>query len=241
MPKIPGLDRYTVVDAECTDSKGRVFLVSLHMMRTHCFAQSTVFGANEAYVQQAEFDQNCCYMQPVYALTLLNQNLFGNRQPCYHHFKTVRTGTRPLAEGGPQNVLTGLELVLLELSKFKPADYAERPMQALWLRFLNTVSDEVFRSDAEMLGHPEIAKAIDLLATHKLTDGHIYAYERSLDHARVEVGVEADLVERGLILGHDQLRHEAIKAMVCGGIPVSDIAPLLSLSAAAVARFAEIE
>jgi predicted transposase/invertase (TIGR01784 family) len=246
MPRIPGLDRYTVVDAECTDSQGRIFLVALHMMRTHCFAQSTVFGTQEAYVQQTVFDQNFCSERPIYALALLDQNLFGNRPHFYHHFKTVHTGAGTLADDSPQRLLTGLELVLVELSKFDPAEVklptqTERPLQALWLRFLNTVSDEVLRSDADMLGNEEIAKAIDLLATHKLSDGQLYAYERSLDHARVEVGMEAELLQRGAIMGLDQLRYDAVQAMVRGNIPVSDIALLLSLSTAEVARFVALK
>ena len=54
----------------------------------------------------------------------------------YHHYQLVH-------EKYTNRVIEGLQLVFIELPKFKPQTITEKKMQVLWLRFLTEINDEI--------------------------------------------------------------------------------------------------
>jgi predicted transposase/invertase (TIGR01784 family) len=244
LPEIPGLLKYSVVDVKCTDALGRIFIVEMQMMLTSSFESRIVFGASQAYVKQLKGGLDYRHLQPVYALALINQRFMRDTEAYYHHFKIVRTGEGDLADGAPQRVLKGLEFVLVELPKFKPTDRTGRQMQALWLRFLNEIGQDNQLPDAEMLGNADIAEAIKLMESSKLTRAQLDAYHASLDRARIETSITGDLLDegmkRGLERGKAQGKAEgiaqAIIAMARSGLPVAQIAQILAVEVDEVER-----
>ena len=73
----------------------------------------------------------------------------------YHHYKIVNVQR-------PEKQLEGLELLFLELPKFKPSNRSEKRLQVLWLRFLSEIGEGTREIDAELLAVPEIEEACSL-------------------------------------------------------------------------------
>jgi predicted transposase/invertase (TIGR01784 family) len=226
---IPGLLKFSVVDVKCTDSRGRIFIVEMQMMLTSSFESRIVFGASQAYVKQLDSGKNYRYLQPVYALALLNQRFIRDSEAYYHHYKIVRTGVGDIGDGAPAHVLKGLEFVLIELPKFKPSGRTERKMQALWLRFLNEIGQDDAAPDAEMLGNPDIVQALDLMESSKLTREQLAAYHASLDRARTETSVSEDLRAEGELKGRAEGKAEMILAMASDGLTTVQIARIAAM------------
>lgn len=118
VPEIPIL-KNTIVDVRCTDTHGRQFIVEMQMFWTESFKQRVLFNASKAYIKQLEKKQNYSLLQPVYALSLIDDTFEKGEGNFYHHYKIVN-----LLDTGKQ--LKGLEFVFVELPKFKPQKIAEK-------------------------------------------------------------------------------------------------------------------
>ena len=72
VPEIP-LMKYSIVDVRCKDNRGRQFIVEMQLAWTTGFMQRVLFNASKAYVKQLDKSYNFNILQPVYALSLINQ------------------------------------------------------------------------------------------------------------------------------------------------------------------------
>jgi predicted transposase/invertase (TIGR01784 family) len=243
-PELPGLLKYSIVDVKCTDSRGRIFIVEMQLLWSRLFESRIVFGASQAYVKQLGAGREYSELQPVYALGLINESFLRDTTEYYHHYKIVRTGVGDPDDGAPAHVLKGLEFVLIELPKFKPTNLGARKMQVLWLRFLNEIGVDDELPDAEMLGNPEIAEALELMESAKLTRAQLDAYHASLDHSRVQVITAMEWERRGLEKGKAQgkaegkaeVKAELVVAMARDGMPTAQIARIVGLTAEDIER-----
>jgi predicted transposase/invertase (TIGR01784 family) len=253
-PELPGLLKYSIVDVKCTDSRGRIFIVEMQMLWSHLFESRIVFGASQAYVKQLGRAEAYSDLQPVYALGLINESFLRDTPEFYHHYKIVRTGLGDPGEGAPVHVLKGLEFVLIELPKFKPTNIGLRKMQVLWLRFLSEIGADDVLPDAEMLGNAEIAEALELMESARLTRTELDAYHASLDQARVAVAVRAEMEARGMKKGIEQGIQQGIEqgiqqgieqgiergktaaiiAMSHSGMPITKIAEIMAMPEAGI-------
>lgn len=109
VPEIPLL-KNTIVDVRCTDTLGRQFIVEMQMYWTDSFKQRVLFNASKAYVKQLDKSQQYSLLQPVYALSLVDDVFDDKTDNFYHHYQIVNVGN-------PQEQLKGLEFVFIELPK----------------------------------------------------------------------------------------------------------------------------
>ena len=145
VPEIPGLLKNSIVDVKCKDARGRFFIVEMQMLWSPAFQNRMVFGGAQAFVKQLKKSQDYRSLQPVYALALIN-DVFDHQTPqFYHHYQIVNLQNT-------LETLKGLEFVFIELPKFKAENTTGKRMQALWLRFLNEVGEEVSPYTQQPLG-----------------------------------------------------------------------------------------
>ena len=172
LPETP-LRKNTIVDVRCKDSNGRQFIVEMQMYWTSEFKQRVLFNASKAYVSQATkgFDYN--KLAPIYSLNLVNDNAFDGRK-FYHQFQVAE-------KDNPDNVIEGLELIFIELTKFTPQNKSDKKMMDLWLRFLTEVNDNTTEVPQELLDSPEIRKALKIVEHGAYTEEQLSAYDRFYD------------------------------------------------------------
>jgi predicted transposase/invertase (TIGR01784 family) len=237
VPEIPFMDKYSIVDVKCTDSKGRIFIVEMQMLWNAYFGQRVLFGASHAYVKQLKKGQDYDLLQPVYALALINSIFEPNSPDFYHHYKIIKVGE-------PAKTIEGLEFVFVELPKFKPETQTDKRMASLWLRFLNEIgqtSEQI--PDPQLQNEPDIAKAMALMQVSAFNDQELAAYNHSLDEWRTtnillkgerEEGKVEGIAEGkavGKVEGKAEREFEIAKALKAQGIALEVIATTTGLTA----------
>ena len=145
----------SIVDVKCTDNQKRHFIVEMQMYWSDIFKSRLVFNASKAYVRQIGKRASYHLLQPVYGLGLVNDIFDHKTDEFYHHYQTIN-------RDNTNEVIEGLEFVLVELPKFKPSKWSNRKMATLWLRFLSEVEDATQTVSAELLNNPEIQEALSL-------------------------------------------------------------------------------
>ena len=70
-PVIPGL-KNSIVDVRCKDAAGGQFIVEMQMLWTDSFTARVLPNASKAYVKQLDKAVEYRYLQPVYALSFVN-------------------------------------------------------------------------------------------------------------------------------------------------------------------------
>jgi predicted transposase/invertase (TIGR01784 family) len=178
VPENPG-KKYSIVDVRCRDNYKRQFIIEMQIFWTEAFYKRIVFNAGKAYVRQLDRNEQFHLLQPVYTLALLNQNFDHKTNNFYHHYQIVN-------RENTNEIISGLEFILIELQKFNPETISDRKLAVLWLRFLNEVGEKMKRLPIEMQENAYINKAAELCEESAFTEGELYAYDKYWDDVRVE-------------------------------------------------------
>ena len=193
VPDIAG-KKNSLVDVKCKDKSGRVFIIEMQMLWTDDFTNRIVFNASKAYVRQLDKSESYHLLQPVYTLAILNGNFDHGSEQFYHHYAIVN-------KENTDEVIEGLEFVLIELKKFKPEKWGERKIAALWLRFLKEVDERMISLPAELAENEQILKAAELCLEGGFTPEELFVYEAYWDWVRTEKTIREGSEARGLAKG----------------------------------------
>ena len=136
--------KYTVVDVRCTDQQGRVFIVEMQIQWTISFMQRMLFNASKAYVRQLEKGEHYQLPKPVYGLGLINTTFNPDEEDWYHHYKIVNVKK-------PDVEIKDLQLIFIELPKFRAKNFREKKLQVLWLRFMSELNEKANQAPEEWL------------------------------------------------------------------------------------------
>ncbi len=216
------LSKYSIVDVRCRDNRGRQFIVEMQLHWTTGFMQRVLFNASKAYVRQLDKSFKFESLQPVYALSLLNENFQPAKEEYYHHYQIVN-----IEDTGQQ--IEGLEFVFVELPKFKARNITEKKLQVLWLRFLTEIDESITEAPADLLENSEITEALENLKTSAFTKAQLDAYDKYWDSVRVELTLMSESYDKG----HDEGELlKAYKTAIKGfakGISIEDLSELTEL------------
>jgi predicted transposase/invertase (TIGR01784 family) len=169
----------SIVDVRCKDNYGRQFIVEMQMYWNNVFSNRMVFNASKAYVRQLDKNEYYHLLQPVYALAILN-DIFDEKTPeFYHHYRIVNYRNT-------DEVIRGLEFVMVELPKFSPEKWADRRMAVLWLRFLKEVKESQSVVSADLKDNADIRKALDICEEGAFTEAELATYDKYWDIIRTE-------------------------------------------------------
>ncbi len=238
MPLLPVYKR-GIVDVRCVDEKGRQFIVEMQVQWTAAFLQRVLFNASQAYVKQLEQGEAFELLQPVIALSLLDDIFIRDSDEFYHHYRIVHVAQ-------PQRCIEGLEFVFVELPKFRKSNPSEsRRVRWAWLRFLREAGD------AGKAGHPSVASfeqetgindslktALRLARESNFSHAERNAYDRfwfavSTERTLIE-GKTREALQKGRAEGRaegEQIALErALKNMVTSGMTEADARRILGMT-----------
>jgi predicted transposase/invertase (TIGR01784 family) len=173
------IKKFSIVDVRCRDRLGRQFIVEMQMEWSSFFCSRLLFNTSKAFVRQLSRGKHFGELQPVYGLGIINENFDHETPEFYHHYRLLNTRN-------PNDVITGMELVLVELPKFQAEKWADRRMAALWLRFLKEVKDQTRKVSDDLLADENIRKALDICEESGFTEGELNAYEYYWDAISTE-------------------------------------------------------
>ncbi len=183
IPERTEVEKYSIVDVCCKDSKGREFIVEMQMSWTESFKKRVLLNASKAYVAQSEKGGDYEALQPVYALNFVNEVFQKDVDDYYHYYHFVH-------DKYTNKVIDGLHLVFVELPKFKPQTYSDKKMQVLWLRFLTEINEKTRKAPNELLENDEVKEALEIVEVAAFTDEEMRAYNKFWDNISVQKTLE---------------------------------------------------
>lgn len=188
------LRKNSIVDVRCKDKSGRQFIVEMQMIWSPEFKQRVLFNASKAYVRQMSVGEQYELLQPVYSLNLVNDIFEPDLEGFYHYYQMVHVEHS-------QKVISGLQLIFVELPKFSPHTYSEKKMQVLWMRYLTEIDEHTREVPEELLANPEVKKAVTALEESAFTEAQLLGYEKFWDIISVEKTLYNSAERRGLAKG----------------------------------------
>jgi predicted transposase/invertase (TIGR01784 family) len=201
------LKKDSIVDVRCKDNYGRQFIVEMQMLWNSAFTSRMVFNASKAYVRQLDRNEEYHLLQPVYGLAILNKAFDDKTPEFYHHYRIVN-------DKNTDEVIKGLEFVMVELPKFRAEKWADRRMAVLWLRFLKEVEENLRVVPDELKENEDIRRALDMCEEGAFTEAELFAYDRYWDTIRVE----NTLIFGGKIEGREEGRIEGREEGLAEGL-----------------------
>jgi predicted transposase/invertase (TIGR01784 family) len=177
VPTIPGL-KNTIVDVKCTDQKGRIFIVEMQMQWNSAFTNRLLYGTSKAYTQQLGTGGDYTKLCPVYGLAIVNDIFDKETDEWFHRYRLINDTTG--------HVIQNMELMFIELQKFKPDTKLHRKIGVLWLRFLKEIDGTHNEIPSGIEGDPDLNKAIELLQESSYTLAELDTYDRYWDAVSVE-------------------------------------------------------
>lgn len=232
VPVIPEFKR-TIVDVKCFDQDGRHFIVEMQMEWTNSFASRILYGASQAYVQQLKRGSRYQDLAPVYALGLINEN-FDSSEDFYHHYKLRHAKQN-------HKTLEGLEIVLIELQKYKPSSLEGLKLRSLWIRFLNE-TENLNDIPEDFKNYPELIEAMELSQESAYTPSELDYYNSYWDsvssektliteaHAEGKNEGKAEGILEGEVRGERKAKFETAKNMKDDGVSLDFISKYTGLS-----------
>ena len=225
-PRIPSM-KNTIVDVKCTDQHGHIFIVEMQMTWSKSFLKRFLFGTSKAFVQQLDAGKAYHTLCPVYGVAIVNETFENTTEDWFHHYRL--TNVKDLDKS-----LEGLELVFMELPKFKPQTFGDRKVGALWLRFLREINGPLLLIPKEFQENPDIAKAVELTQESSYTPEELEAYDEYLDAIRVEQTVREDSYgegeQIGITKGREEEKRNMARMMLQEGMKIQKISKITGFS-----------
>jgi predicted transposase/invertase (TIGR01784 family) len=198
VPEIPSI-KNSIVDVRCLDNNGRHFIVEMQMLWTDSFKKRVLFNASKVYVRQLDRGIEYKGLQPVYAISIVNEIFEPDRKDeYYHHY--ILSDTKDITKK-----IDDIQLIFLELPKFKAQNIQDKKLIVLWLRYFSEIENGQEMLDKELLDAlnsvPEIAQALELTKESGYTKAELEAYDKYWDNIRTERTLIADAEARGKIEG----------------------------------------
>lgn len=222
VPVIPAF-KYTVVDVRCIDRQGRVFIVEMQIQWTTGFMQRMLFNASKAYVSQLQKGEHFHLLKPVYGLGLINTTFEADGEDWYHHYKIVNVKK-------PAREIKDLQMVFIELPKFKAQNFREKRLQVLWLRFMSELNEKTSQAPKEWLEIPDIKEALDLAEEAAYTPEELASYDKYWDVVSIEKTLLGNAEIQGEIKGEKKAKIAIAKKLLAKGYSLEEITALTDLT-----------
>ena len=234
----------TIVDVRCKDKDGRQFLVEMQMYWTDAFRQRVLLNTCKAYSLPADRGEKYSELKPVYTLSLVNDIAFPELPDDFYHCYMMTHSKYK------EYTIDDIEMIFVELPKFKPNTVLDKKMAVLWLRFLTEINEHTREVDKELLMDDNVAKAVRLVEESAYSDAELWAIDRYWDsvsrertalsekflkgEAKGRAEGEKSGFEKGMKEGEEKGRKDATLANALSlkknGVPVDVIANSLGLS-----------
>ena len=221
VPENPGR-KFSIVDVRCKDNLKNQFIVEMQSEWQEAFMSRILFNAGKAYVRQLGKGKKYNLLQPVYTLVILNDTWDHITEEYYHHFKIINVENS-------DEIIEGLEFILVELPKFRPATIADRKLMVLWLRFLNEVDEDMKALPPEMMENEDIRLAAELCEEGAYTPEEMALYNGYWDWVSIENTKKAN-VEKEKENAVRKKETEIAINMFKKGISIDDISDITGLT-----------
>ncbi len=167
VPVIPAF-KNTIADVKCKDQAGNIFIVQMQIEWTASFAKCLLYDVSRSYIQPRREDSYKA-LNRVLGVGLIDGVFDESTEEFCHHYQFgCNTNT--------SKIFDDVQLLFIELPKFKPQLLTGKKMQALWLRFMSELNEEIKEVPQEWLEVPEIQEALRLAQETAYTPEELDSY-----------------------------------------------------------------
>jgi len=223
VPENPG-KKNSIVDVKCKDNYKRQFIIEMQMDWDEVFMNRIVFNAGKAYVRQLKRREAYHLLQPVYTLAILNDTFDHKTEQFYHHYQIVN-------RANTDEIIPGLEFVLIELEKFSAETMMDRKLAVLWLRFLKEVDENMAALPPELQENEYIRMAAELCEESAFTPEELAAYDKYWDIIRTEIAARESARKKGEAIGAKKEQEKAVINGVKAGYSIEVMRTITGLTA----------
>ncbi len=221
VPEIPGF-KYTIVDVRCRDNKGRYFIVEMQMSWSKYFMQRMIFNTAATYVKQLEKAADYITLCPVYGVAIVADD-YTEGTDWFHHYQLINSKNS-------HQKFDDIQLVFLELPKFKPATLTEKKLSVLWMRYMTEIDESTHIVDPVLLENSTIKKALDFAEIAAYSPAELRSYDANWDAIRTGSTIMYDKYHSGLEKGREERNVEIARNLLSKGIDVEVISSSTGLS-----------
>jgi predicted transposase/invertase (TIGR01784 family) len=209
--------RFSIVDVLCRDNYRRQFIIEILLEWSYSFSTWMKRIASETRVQQLKRKGEYAAPQTVYAPGILNENCCYWTEEFYHHYQVTHR----------EDTDNEMELILIELQKFRAEGLADRKEAVKWLRFLKEVQEKASIPE-DLPANEEIREALSLCKEEPFTTGEMAACEKYRDTIRVEKTLIHERFAEGLAKSRAEGWEESfltkvVRNSVSRGLPTGQI------------------
>jgi hypothetical protein len=131
--------------------------------------------------------------------------------------------------------------MFVEIPKFKPANYNEKRLQVLWLRYLSEIKNATETISPELFEVQEIREAIELLQESAYSKSEMATYNKYWDSISVERTLLGDSYAEGKIDGKiEEMEFMVINGFKAGG-SIEFLSSMAQISAERVTEILRIQ
>jgi len=226
-----GGKRSSAVDVRCQDSNGDYFIVEMQMYWSSDFLRRVLYNCAKVYASLYSKGEEHYKVKKVFSVNILNDIYQDGNNNNYHRYKMSEVGN-------PNHVISGIEILCIELPKFKPEDYAQKTMLKLWQSFLTSINAKTGQEEIsdELMANEEVKEALDLC--RNLTEEERGYYDgfwgmeflrKDRDMTVEKIGIEKGRAE-GRAEGEKQKAIDVARKMMSKGLSIDDICDITGLN-----------
>ena len=193
IPELAKILRNTIVDVRCIDSAKRQFIVEMQLYWSDSFKSRMVVNASKAYLKQLDIAEDFKVMQPVYALSFVNDIYEKSPEMAdeyQHHFKIVNVRHS-------NKIIKDLEFCFIELPKYKFQNRAEKKLHDLWMLFLTRINEKIEEIPSELLQNEFTSEAVEYMKRSAYTKEQLSSYDKFKDLIMTEKSIIGDALLKG--------------------------------------------
>jgi predicted transposase/invertase (TIGR01784 family) len=226
-----GGKRSSAVDVRCQDSNGDYFIVEMQMYWSSDFLRRVLYNCAKVYASLYSKGEEHYKVKKVFSVNILNDIYQDGNNNNYHRYTMSEVGN-------PNHVISGIEILCIELPKFKPEDYAQKTMLKLWQSFLTSINAKTGQEEIsdELMANEEVKEALDLC--RNLTEEERGYYDgfwgmeflrKDRDMTVEKIGIEKGRAE-GRAEGEKQKAIDVARKMMSKGLSIDDICDITGLN-----------
>jgi predicted transposase/invertase (TIGR01784 family) len=202
-PRIRGL-KETYLDVKAKLNDGTSVIIEMQVLNVEAFEKRILYNAAKAYSTQLDTAEQYVMLNPVIALTITDFEMFED------FTKVISRFVLKEREFLSDYLSYDIELVFVELPKFKKSLNELETLSDKWLYFLKTARD-LNAVPETMEAVPEINKAFGIASKANLNRDELEDLERQEVYIQDRRGAISKAVRIGTEKGREEGREEGIK------------------------------